>query len=225
MKKVLRSILVGFIICIVVALLFSIVAFYLHPPLGQAIKPYVERAYRSMPLQISCTIPIPSEYGTLTFLRHGVHPSLSEYHYRLKLIEGSTAVERPLPSDSRPFTLINTYWYPANQQEGPWVRIQGREGEYLLDMKNHKFSGVLRYKGHVFSGELTSSQDGMAIVESGGRILVSVGRRDAYEITGTPVGDSSGEYIGRIEGNYYRLRFITPDQSPEQKPGFRNKGK
>ena len=54
-------------------------------------------------------------------------------------------------------------------------------------------------------------------MESGGKILVSVGRREAYEMTGPPVGDSPGTYIGRIEGNYYRLRFITPNQSPEQK--------
>ena len=84
-------------------------------------------------------------------------------------------------------------------------------------MKQQKVSRVLRYKGRVFAGELSSGQEGIAIVESGGKILVSVGRRDAYEITGTPVGDSPGTYIGRIEGNYYRLRFITPNQSPEQK--------
>ncbi len=217
MKKVLGTVFVGFIVCIVVALLFSVVAFYLHPPLGQAIKPHIARAYRSMPLQISCAIPMPPEYGSLVFLRHGVHPSLSEYHYRLKLIKGSTALERSLSSDRRPFTLINAYWYPADLQGGPWVRIQGRGGEYLLDMKNHKFSRILRYGGHVFAGELSGGQDGIAIVESRGRILVSVGRRDAYEITGTPVGDSSGKYMGRIEGNYYRLRFITSSESPEQK--------
>jgi hypothetical protein len=84
-------------------------------------------------------------------------------------------------------------------------------------MKEHKVSRILRYKGRVFVGELSGGQDGIAIVESGGKILISIGRRDAYEITGTPVGDSSGTYIGRIEGNYYRLRFTTPSQSPEQK--------
>jgi hypothetical protein len=84
-------------------------------------------------------------------------------------------------------------------------------------MKEQKVSRVLRYKGRVFAGELLHGQEGIAIVESGGKILVSVGRRDAREITGFPVGDSSGKYIGRIEGNYYRLRFITPSQSPEQR--------
>jgi hypothetical protein len=216
MKKVLRTILVGFIICIVVALLFSVVAFYLYPSLGKTIKPHIKSAYRSMPLQISCTIPIPPEHGTLVFVRHGVHPFLSEYQYKLKLIKGSTVLERSLPSDSRSLALVNTYWYPANQQGGPWLRIQDREGEYLLDMKDHKFSRILRYGGHVFAGELVGGQNGISIVESGGRILASVGRRDAYEITGTPVGDSPGKYIGRIEGNYYRLRFITPSESPER---------
>jgi len=69
----------------------------------------------------------------------------------------------------------------------------------------------------VFAGELAGGQDGIAIVESGGRILASVGRKKAYEVTGTPLGDSPGSYLGRIEGNYYRLRFVTPSQSPEQK--------
>jgi hypothetical protein len=135
----------------------------------------------------------------------------------LKFTKGSTVVERSLPSDSRSLTLVNTYWYPANQQGGPWIRLQHQDGEYLVDMKERKVSRVFRYKGRVFAGELSGGQEGIAIVESGGRILVSVGRRDAYEITGTSVGDSSGEYIGRIEGNYYRFRFIAPGQSPEQR--------
>jgi hypothetical protein len=217
MKKLFRIFLVGFIICVVVALLSAVVAFYLYPPLGKATKPRIKRAYRSLPLQISCTIPIPPEYGTLVFLRHGIHPSLSAYEYKLKFTKGSTIIDRSLPSDNRTLTLVNTYWYPANQQGGPWVRLQHQEGEYLVDMKEHKVSRVLRYKGHVFAGELSGDQEGVAIVESGRKILISVGRRDAYEITGTPVGDSSGEYIGRIEENYYRLRFITSTQSPEQR--------
>jgi hypothetical protein len=201
----------------VVALLFAVVAFYIIPSLGESLKPHINNAYRSIPLQISCTIPIPSEYGTLVFLRHGIHPSLTGYEYKLKCTKRSTTFERTLPSETRSLTLVNTYWYPANQQGGPWVRLQHQEGEYLIEMKEHKVSRILRYKGRVFAGELSGGQDGIAIVESGGRILVSVGRRDAYEITGTPVGDSSGKYIGRIEGNYYRLRFITKSQSPEQK--------
>lgn len=217
MKKVFRIILVGFIICTVIALLFAVVAFYLNPSLGEAIKPHIKRAYRSIPLQISCTIPIPPEHGMLVFLRHGIHPSLTGYEYKLKFTRGSTTVERSFPSKSRSLTLVNTYWYPVNQQGGPWVRIQDQEGEYLVDMKEQKVSRILRYKGRVFAGELSSGQEGIAIVESGGKILISVGRRDAYEITGTPVGDSSGTYIGRIEGNYYRLRFVTPGQSPEEK--------
>jgi hypothetical protein len=84
-------------------------------------------------------------------------------------------------------------------------------------MREQKVSRILRYKGRVFAGELSGGQDGIAIVESGGKILVSVGRRDAYEITGLPIGDSPGKYIGRIEGNYYRFRFTTPSQSPEQR--------
>jgi hypothetical protein len=217
MKKVFRMFFTGVIICAVLALLFAVVAFYLYPSLGESIKPHIKNAYRSMPLQVSCTIPIPPEHGTLIFLRHGIHPSLTAYQYKLKFTKGSTVLERPLPSDSRSLTLVNTYWHPANQQGGPWIRLQHQEGEYLIDMKDHKISCVIRYKGRVFAGELSGGQDGIAIVESGGKILVSVGRRDALEITGTLVSDSSGKYIGRIEGNYYRLRFVTPSKSPEQK--------
>ncbi len=219
MKKVFRIIFVGVIICIVAALLFGVIAFYLYPSLGQSIKPHIKNAYRSLPLRIFCTIPIPPEHGTLVFLRHGIHPSLTLYEYKLKFTKGLTAVERPLPSNRRSRALVNIYWYPANQQGGPWVRFRDRDGEYLIDMKEQKVSRVLRYGGHVFAGELSSGKDGIAIVESGGKILVSVGRRDAYEITGTPVGISAGKYIGRIEGNYYRFRFITPIESPEQKIG------
>jgi hypothetical protein len=217
MKKVFRIFFTGVIICVVVALLFAVVAFYLNPSLGESVKHHIKSVYRSIPLQISCTIPIPPEHGTLIFLRHGIHPSLTGYVYKLKFTKGSTVLERTLPSETRSLTLVNTYWYPANQQGGPWVRLQHQKGEYLVDMKEHKVSCVLRYKGRVFEGILSGNQDGIAIVESGGKILLSVGRRNAHEITGTPISDSSGTYIGRIEGNYYRLRFITPSQSPEQK--------
>jgi len=217
MKKALRIVLTGFIVCVVVVLLFAAVAFYLYPPLGKATKPHIKKAYRSLPLQISCTIPIPSKYGTLMFLRHGIHPCLSPYEYKLKFTKGSKTIERSLPFDSRSLTLVNTYWYPANEEGGPWIRLQYQEDEYLVDMKQQKVSRVFRYKGRIFAGELSDNQEGFAIVESGGRILVSVGRREAYEITGTPVGDSPGKYIGRIERNYFRLRFITSSQSPEKK--------
>jgi hypothetical protein len=217
MKKVLRIILVGCILCIVLALLVGVVGFFFYPSLGNAIKPYIKSAYRSMPLRISCTIPIPPEHGTLVFLRHGIHPSLAPYEYKLKITKGSTSVERSLSSNSRSLALVNTYWYQANQQGGPWVRFQHQEGEYLVDIKEEKVSRVLRYKGHVFAGELFDGREGIAIVESGGKILVSVGRRDALEITGLSISDSSGKYIGRIEGNYYRLRFMTRSQSPEQR--------
>jgi hypothetical protein len=217
MRKVLRIFFNGIIICVVVALLFAVVAFYLYPSLGQAIKPHLKSAYRAMLPQISCTIPIPPEYGALAFLRNGIHPSLTSYEYKLRFTRGSTALERSLPSHSRSLTLFNTYWYPANQRGGSWVRLQHQEGEYLIDMKEHRVSRILRYKGRVFAGELSGGEDGIAIVESGERIVISVGRRKAYEITGTPVGNSPGKYIGRIEGNYYRIRFVTPSQSPEQK--------
>ena len=217
MKKFFKTILIVFIVCVVVGLLFAAVALYLYPPLGTATKPYIMRVYKSLPLRIPCTIPIPPEDGTLVFLRHGIHPSLSPYEYKLKLVKGSTTIERSLPSESRSFTLINTYWYPANEQGGPWIRLQHQEGEYLVDLKEKKVSGVLRFKGHVFAGQLSGDPEGIAVIESGGRILVSAGRGDVHEITGTPIADSSGTYIGRIEENYYRLRFITPGQSPEKK--------
>ena len=217
MKKVLRIFFNVVIVCIVVALLFAVVAFYLKPPLGESIKPHIKNAYRSIPLRVSCSIPIPPEHGTLVFLRHGIHPSLPPYEYQLKFTKGSTTLERPLSSGRRSLTLVNTYWYPTNQQGGPWVCLQHQEGEYLIDMKEHKVSRIFRYKGRVFAGELSGREDGIAIVESGEEIFISVGRRKAYEITGTPVGDSSGTYIGRIEGNYYSLRFVAPSQSPERK--------
>jgi len=217
MKKAFRIVRTGFIVCVVVALLFAAVALFLYPPLGEATKSPIKKAYRALPLQMSCVIPIPPEYGTLVFLRHGIHPSLSPYEYKLKFTIASTTIERSLPFDTRNLTSVNSYWYPANQQGGPWVRLQYQDVEYLVNMKDQKVSRILRHKGHIFSGDLSGDQEGTAIVESGGRILVSVGRREAYEITGTPLGDSSGEYIGKIEGNYYRLRFVTARQSPEGK--------
>jgi hypothetical protein len=217
MKKVLKIVLVGCILCVVLALLVGVAGFYFYPSLGEAIKPRIKSAYKAMPLRVSCAIPIPPEQGTLVFFRHGVHPSLAAYEYKLKITTGSTTVERSMPSGNSSSILVNAYWYPADQQGGPWIRLQDQEGEHFLDIGKQKVSRVLRYKGHVFSGELSSGQEGTAMVESGGKILVSVGRREAQEITGVPIGDSPGIYIGRIEGNTYRLRFITPDQSPEKR--------
>ena len=186
-----------------------VVGFFFYPPLGKAIKPYIKNVYASLPLQISCKIPIPSEYGTLIFLRHGIHSSLSAYEYKLKFTVGPTTIERFIFSNRGGYTLVDTYWYPTDQQGGPWVRFQNQEDEYLLDIKEQRVLRILRYKGHVFAAELSSGQEGMALVESGGRILISVGQRDAHEITSLSINSSPGTYIGRIEGKYYRLRFIT----------------
>lgn len=217
MKKFLGITLTVITICVVAAVIFGVVAFYFYPSLGKAIKPHMRSAYRSIPLQISCTIPVPAEHGTLVFLRHGIHPSLSKYQYRLKLIKGSTLLNRCLSLDSRPSVFFGTYWYPAEQEGGPWVRLEHRGEEYLLDLKDRKLSRVFRYKGHVFSGELSGGEGDIAVVESGGRVIASAGRGYAKEITGTSIGNSPGIYLGRIEGNYYRLRFITPGQGPEQR--------
>jgi hypothetical protein len=216
MKKFFKIVLVGFIICIVLAVAVIVVGFFFYPPLGKAIKPYIKNVYASLPLQISCKIPIPSEYGTLTFLRHGIHPSLSVYEYKLKFTIGSTTIERFMFSNRSGYTLVNTYWYPIDQQGGPWVRFQDQEGEYLLDIKEQKVLRVLRYKGHVFAAELSSGQEGTALIESGGKIRISVGQRNASEITGLPISSSQGIYIGRIEEKSFRLRFVTPSRSPEK---------
>ena len=217
MKKVLKIVFVGCILCVVLALLVGVVGFFFYPPLGEALKLRIRGAYKSMPLRVSCTIPIPPKEGALVFFRYGVHPSLAAYEYKLKFTKGSTTVERSMTSSSSPSIQVNTYWYPADQQGGPWVRLQDQEGELLVDIKKQKVSRVLRHKGHTFAGDLSSGQEGTAMVESGGRIIVSVGRREANEITGLSIADSPGTYIGRIEGNYYRLRFIAPTQSPEKK--------
>jgi hypothetical protein len=217
MKKVLKIVLVGCILCVVLALLVGVAGYYYYPSLGEAMKLRIQGAYKSMPLRISCTIPIPPEEGTLVFLRFGVHPSLGAYEYKLKITKGLTAVERSMPSGSSASILVNTYWYPADQQGGAWIRLQDQEGELLVDIRRQKVSRVLRHKGHIFAGNLSSGQEGTAMVESGGRIIISVGGREANEITGLSIANSPGTYIGRIEGNTYRLRFITPDQSPEKR--------
>ena len=217
MKRFFKTVLVGFIICIVLVLAVAVVGFFFYPSLGEAIKPYIKYGYASMPLWISCTIPIPPDHGTLVFLQKGIHPSLAEYEYKLRFTKGSTKVERSLPCNSSGRPLVNTYWYPASQRGGPWVRFQDQDGEYLADITKQKVSRVLRYKGRIFTGELSGGQEGTAIVESGGKILISVGHNDANEITGLPIGNSPGTYLGRIEGKYYHLRFVTPSQSPEQR--------
>ena len=217
MKRVLKIVFVGCILCVVLAVLVGVVGFYFYPPLGEAVKLRLKGAFKSMPLRISCTIPISPEEGALVIFRYGVHPSLAAYEYKLRIAKGSTTVERPMTSRSSPAILINVYWYPADQQGGPWIRLQDQEEEHLVDLQKQKVSRVFRYKGHVFSGELSEDHEGTAMVESGGKILVSVGRREAREITGLPVADSPGTYIGRIEGNYYRLRFIAPTENPEKK--------
>ncbi len=217
MKKVLKTVFSACILCLVLALFIGIAGFFFYPPLGKMIEYHARRAYRSMPVRTSCAIPIPPEQGALVFLRYGIHPSLAAYEYKLKITRGSTTVERSMPSRSNISILVNAYFYPRDPQGGPWIRLQDQEGEHLVDIGKQKISRLLRLKGHVFSGELSSGQEGTAMVESGGKILVSVGRGEAREITGLSIGDSPGTYIGRIEGNTFRLRFIAPDQSPEKR--------
>ena len=93
-----------------------------------------------MPLRISCTIPIPPEHGTLVFLRHGIHPYLTAYEYKLKFAKGSTTVERSLPSNSKSLILVNTHWYPANQHGGPGFEYRIEKENTLSILNSRKFS-------------------------------------------------------------------------------------
>ena len=217
MKKVLRVVLVACILCVLLVLFVRMIGFRLYPSLGEAIKLRVIGAYEFTQLRISCAIPIPPEEGSLVFLRYGLHPSLAGYECNLKITKGSTVVERSLFLSSRASTLVNVYWYPADQQGGPWIRFQDQEGEILVNIQKQRIFQLLHLKGHVFADELSGGQEGTAVVESSGRIIVSVGGREAQEITGLPIADSPGTYMGRIEGNIYRLQFVTPDQSPEKR--------
>jgi hypothetical protein len=96
--------------------------------------------------------------------------------------------------------MIEVYWYEPIGEEGPFIRLVDRSGEYLVDVRRMTTSIIVRRKGLTFIGELRPGEDKHACVgvsDYRTRIEVSVAGRPTMVAIG-PLATDRGKKAGEI---------------------------
>lgn len=165
-----------------------------------------------------CIVPYPTSSSGVTFVQKHIHPFLAEYEYKIRFESGANLVERWLPRNIGGRTLMNVYWYPEEGHLGPYLRLEDYWGEYLSALSERKTYLIVRDEDRVYAGEITTKERSLSI-ESFPEVRVRIGpdRKIAEDITDSPIGRGSGEYLGRIDGRTQSLRFVPVFESPEEK--------
>jgi hypothetical protein len=163
-----------------------------------------------------CKIPLPDGSGTIIYKtrqRHGPDPG-----YVRKLILDTNKyqnIEKWLPED---YPLIhspvNVYWYPQKDAIGPYLRFQDPNHEYLVDIQHGSTLLMIRMKdGSCYAGEILDGFPHVYKPEYGDEDI-NVNNRPAKRLPDS-IARKSGEYIGRINKNYYG--FTPAKEAPETK--------
>ena len=220
MKKWKKITLIGCSTCLVLAVLGSIVGLLFLRHAAKSFVASTESFDESQEPWTECCVPHPGDIPALMFMQKSIHPFLAEYEYKVRFGDETNPIERWLPLNCGGRTRMNAYWYPADEMNGPCIRLQDHWGEYLLRLKEAKTYLILRYKGRILAGEISESSPASSMGardHAGGKaeIYASVGDNTAIDITDTVVGRESGRYFGRIDGREYPVRFIPVSESPE----------
>jgi hypothetical protein len=136
----------------------------------------------------------------VTFLSRRAPEQEQTEHFRAILFSQGAKV-LPLPYNVGGKQRIDVFWYDATAEEGPFLRLSDRWGEYLVDVRHNTTARVVRLKGRAFVGLLRSGEDkaAMSYDDEGNRCEVSVAGRPAREIIG-PVASQKGRKVGEISG-------------------------
>jgi hypothetical protein len=96
---------------------------------------------------VECAIPLPDSSYHVTFLQKSIHPFLAEYDYAVRFRTPTLPEsERPLPTNTGGPTEMNLYRYPPIGGEGPYLRLQDKDGEYLVDFHRGRTRRLLRIR-------------------------------------------------------------------------------
>ena len=165
---------------------------------------------------VECAIPLPDPSYRLVFLERRIHPMLAEYDYMVRFRSpGLAEAKRPLPTNTGGRTGMNVYWYSSSGEGGPYLRLQDKDGETLVDFQKSRTRRMLRIGGAVYAGDLAGDPNSYGALESHGELEVSIGDQPAEQVT-EGYATRPGTYLGRIDGQDAPLRFIPATKAAER---------
>ena len=141
-------------------------------------------------------IPLPDGAGELVLLAKGLHPFLAESARRIRLKSESSDMLLDLAHNVGGQDVVDVYWYPADEQRGPFVRLEDHWGEYLIDVNKRRSYSLWRVEDTLFAGDCTTS--GGAYSWSASEDEAVFNRQPAVVVE-PPVSNSSGLHLGRFE--------------------------
>jgi hypothetical protein len=166
-----------------------------------------------------CAIALPEGAGRLVLM---TKPSADKPGAQLRQIR----IETPAPGETATLPAfpdaawrMNVYWYPREAERGPFVRLQDREGEYLLTLGHKTLARMLRIKGETHVGVFIDGEGGFGWTEGpDGKVNATISGKKAYRIQGR-LADSPGTYLGRMEAGGAGLRFVGNAEAAEETTG------
>lgn len=130
-------------------------------------------------LYVYRNVAVPSEY------EHGVvFPRTSSF--------------APLPYIAGGRISVEVFWLGTSEGDGPFLRLQGVSGEYLVDLHKQKTFLIVRAKGRVFAGEVTThTPEGgnYSISGDGNGVIVYTDGGKAKEITGRTIAETGRQLM------------------------------
>jgi hypothetical protein len=133
-----------------------------------------------------------------TFLSRRAPDQEQTEHFRA-IYFAKVAKLLPLPYNIGGKQKIQVYWYDATSDEGPFVRLSDRWGEYLVDLSHNRTEEIIRFKGRAFVGDIRPGEDHSSWSGDSDKMEVSINGRPARELTG-PVAAGDGQKVGEISG-------------------------
>ncbi len=163
---------------------------------------------------VECKIRQPDEDSEITLFAKDISK------YRAKVTKGGETFFMWLHLSSFKKSHINVYWYPVLSDEGPYIRLKSTEDESLIDLKKFKSYLVVRLQGRAFIGEIVSGSMGYSSAvsrrrDNGWDVSVKFEGTAAIEVTGGYIGQSKGEYLGKLVVEKNKADFIPASESEE----------
>ncbi len=165
----------------------------------------------------SCVFYTARDGTTVAASFQVAHPVLAEYHQKAIISPpGLPQVELPLPMNVGGRTEINVYFYGETNGTGPFLRLQDRRGETLIDLRRRVSRLIVREEGIPYAGDLESESPSISWTSEGdGQVSVSVDDAPAEQLTGALAGP--GEYLGRLDGTKGPIVFVPASVEKERR--------
>lgn len=136
-----------------------------------------------------CRVPLPDGSGEVVYMAKQLVALCGEYDRKIIIHTNNIKdKECSVPMDTAGGSPVNVYWYPSDNNNGPYFRFVDPLSEYFVDLRRGTTFEVTKYP-----------ESGSAVEKELARVI----------------GLGAGTYIGRIEHSY--VGFIPASQAPEMK--------